>query len=49
PTCEKPLIRRKSKNGFFWGCSGYPNCTITFNDKRGKPDFNKTKSKTKGK
>lgn len=44
PTCGKgSLQRRKGKNGFFWGCSVYPDCKATFPDKRGKPDFNAKK------
>lgn len=39
PNCGKPLRRRKGKNGFFWGCSGYPDCKTTFPDAKGKPDF----------
>lgn len=49
PVCNKPLTRRKSAKGFFWGCSGYPECKTTFNDKKGKPDFNKENKKAKGK
>ncbi len=26
PECGKPMRRRKSRNGDFWGCSGYPEC-----------------------
>lgn len=37
PDCGKPLRRRKGKNGFFWGCSGYPDCKTTRPDSRGKP------------
>ena len=37
PDCGKALQRRKSKTGFFWGCSGYPDCTTTRPDSRGKP------------
>lgn len=37
PACGKPLRRRKGSNGYFWGCSGYPNCKTTLEDKRGKP------------
>ena len=38
PACKKPLRRRKSKKGtWFWSCSGYPDCTKTFADERGKP------------
>lgn len=40
PSCEEgALIRRKGKNGHFWGCSRYPDCKATFPDKRGKPDL----------
>ena len=35
PNCHKPLVRRKGKNGFFWGCSGYPNCKTTLDDVKG--------------
>lgn len=37
PTCGKPLRRRKGKNGFFWGCSGFPACRTTMEDKNGRP------------
>ncbi len=37
PDCGKPLQRRKGKKGFFWGCSGYPDCKTTLPDQRGKP------------
>jgi len=39
PNCGSALIKRKGKNGEFWGCSKYPECKTTFNDKDGKPDF----------
>lgn len=39
PNCKKPLRRRKGKDGFFWGCTGYPDCKTTFPDKKGKPDM----------
>ena len=29
PECGKPLLIRKSKNGEFLGCSGFPNCKHT--------------------
>jgi len=38
PSCGKPMMRRKGKNGFFWGCTGYPDCKTTVPDKNGKPD-----------
>lgn len=37
PACGKPLRRRTGKNGAFWGCSGYPDCTTTLPDVDGKP------------
>ena len=39
PSCGKVMMRRKGKKGFFWGCSGYPQCKQTFSDKKGKPDL----------
>ncbi|MBR7025534.1 MAG: DNA topoisomerase III [Selenomonadaceae bacterium] len=39
PTCGSALIKRNGKNGEFWGCSAYPKCRTTFDDKKGKPDF----------
>jgi hypothetical protein len=26
PKCGAPTTRRRSRRGFFWGCSNYPNC-----------------------
>lgn len=44
PICKKgTLSRRKGKNGFFWGCTSYPDCKATYPDKRAKPDFNAKK------
>lgn len=39
PTCGKVMMRRKGKYGFFWGCSGYPDCETRARDVDGKPDF----------
>ncbi len=39
PNCGSALVKRNGKNGEFWGCSNYPRCRTTFNDKDGKPDF----------
>lgn len=40
PRCHKGvLIKRNGKNGVFWGCSNYPVCRMTCNDKDGKPDL----------
>ncbi len=37
PKCQAPLMRRKGKHGYFWGCSRYPNCNTILLDKGGKP------------
>ena len=39
PKCSSALVKRNGKNGEFWGCSAYPKCRTTFDDKDGKPDF----------
>ena len=40
PRCHKGvLIKRNGKNGVFWGCSNYPVCRMTCNDKDGKPEL----------
>lgn len=44
PNCGKPMKRRKGANGYFWGCTGYPQCKTTFPDKKGKPDMTQKKS-----
>ncbi len=31
------MRKRKGQNGFFWGCSCYPECKTSFPDKDGKP------------
>jgi len=43
PDCGKALFRRKGSNGPFWGCSGYPDCSITLPDSGGKPGKPKAK------
>jgi len=47
PDCGKPMRRRKGKNGFFWGCSGYPVCKTTRPDSRGKPGKAKSSASIK--
>ena len=40
PKCGKPLIHRvkQGDKGYnFWGCSGFPKCTISFEDADGQP------------
>jgi len=29
PTCEKPMRKRRSVKGEFWGCTGFPECRST--------------------
>ena len=43
PSCGKSMIRRKGKMGYFWGCSGFPECKTTARDNKGKPDFSTKK------
>ena len=32
------LVKRHGRNGDFWGCSNYPRCRMSCDDKEGKPD-----------
>lgn len=41
PLCGGFMVPRTGKNGVFWGCSNYPDCKMTANDKNGKPVFKK--------
>lgn len=46
PTCkEGHLQQRKGKNGVFWGCDAFPNCTATFPNNDGKPNLSYEKPK----
>ena len=47
PSCGKAMVRRKSKTGYFWGCSGYPECRCMARDIKGKADFTKLSQKAK--
>lgn len=47
PDCGKPLRRRKSKTGFFWGCSAYPECKTTLPDNKGQPGKAKSSAPAK--
>ena len=50
-SCGKPLVRRESSKGAFFGCSGYPSCKQLYQiTEDGKPDFAAQKgSKKEGK
>ena len=41
PRYGAPMFLRNGKNGSFWGCSNYPECRITADDKNGMPVFRK--------
>jgi DNA topoisomerase-3 len=40
PRCKRGVLKlRNGKNGAFWGCSRYPECRGTCNDKDGQPSL----------
>ncbi|WP_245823962.1 topoisomerase DNA-binding C4 zinc finger domain-containing protein [Sporomusa malonica] len=40
PRCRKGVLQlRNGKQGKFWGCSRYPACRASFDDKNDKPDM----------
>lgn len=40
PRCGIGILQqRQGKNGTFWGCSNYPRCRMSCDDKDGKPDL----------
>lgn len=40
PRCRKGVLQlRNGKHGKFWGCSRYPACRASFDDKNNKPDL----------
>lgn len=42
PSCTKPLrFIAKGANGPFWGCTGYPDCSVSLPDAKGKPGVRK--------
>jgi DNA topoisomerase-3 len=45
--CGKGLTRRpgKKRGSYWWGCSGYPTCTKTYPDLKGRPDYSKRSAK----
>tara|TARA_Y100001956_G_scaffold80912_1_gene97071 strand:- start:1176 stop:3368 length:2193 start_codon:yes stop_codon:yes gene_type:complete len=46
-SCGAGLIRRKGKKRFFWGCSSYPKCDVTYSDIKGRPNYeSNTKKET---
>lgn len=47
--CGKSLRRVNGKNGFFWSCTGYPDCRNALPDVRGKPGKKGEQGKTTAK
>ena len=44
PRCQQGvMLKRRGKNGEFWGCSNYPRCRMSCDDKNGEPDFTSAK------
>jgi len=40
PRCRKGVLQlRNGKHGKFWGCSRYPACRASFDDKNDRPDY----------
>ena len=42
--CSAGLVRNPSKRhkgSFWWGCSKYPTCEMTYPDAKGRPDYSK--------
>lgn len=40
PRCHHGVLaKRRGKNGDFWGCTNFPRCRMTCDDREGKPDF----------
>lgn len=37
PDCGKGLRRINASKGYFWGCTGYPECKTSLPDEKGKP------------
>lgn len=49
PRCKSGvLMKRHGKNGDFWGCSAFPKCRMTCNDKEGQPDLTEARSRGYG-
>ena len=46
PRCGLGILqKRHGKNGDFWGCSNYPRCRMTCNDKAGKPNLEEARQR----
>ena len=46
PRCGLGILqKRHGKNGDFWGCSNYPRCRMTCNDKEGQPNLEEARQR----
>ena len=45
---KRKFMKTQGKNGLFWGCSNYPKCRLTCDDKDGKPDLAQAQAKARG-
>ena len=46
PRCGLGILqKRHGKNGDFWGCSNYPRCRMTCNDKDGQPNLEEARQR----
>ncbi|QJW48772.1 hypothetical protein HA075_26065 [bacterium BFN5] len=44
PRCKQGALQAiNGKNGKFWGCTKFPTCRATYNDKENKPDIPENK------
>ncbi|WP_295448864.1 DNA topoisomerase 3 [uncultured Thiodictyon sp.] len=43
-TCGAGLVRRDGRRGFWWSCSGYPECHQRYPDVKGAPDYARGKN-----
>lgn len=49
PRCKQGILtKRHGKNGDFWGCSMFPKCRMTCNDRGGKPDMDDANNRMSG-
>ena len=49
PRCKQGvLVKRHGRNGDFWGCTNYPRCRMSCDDKNGSPDLEGAKNRRFG-
>lgn len=48
PRCKQGvLVKRHGKNGDFWGCTNYPRCRMSCDDREGAPDLEGVKARAR--